>query len=763
MIDDEIRSAIESGRLASAKREIASKLKRFPQKSYYHALQAYYLVASGDNEAALKLCNELKQKVPSDPSALELLAKVYTKLVLKAQANEIYENAVKKYPSTDLILVWFTRAVAQFDTRSLQKSGLQLQKHAASSRLYKLWAAMSGFLWASEASLTKEAELHLGLAAGLMEKLLPFESNQEAFLYASILLKQSKLDRVVEILEPLLRTELELRLLYLNALDATKDWERLHLESKKLLFEDHFNDFDTWKYLIRASHELNVARPEVQSLIALDSRNSFMANIEIASVYGEGLERAIDEYYSKYATKPCCALDLSMVALPDKFYVKMSEEGERLLQKPALSSSEALTLLNIEKLLVRKDPKRVVDWAKFKSYKNPELFDLYIISMIQSLHSDLSTKNILKHILNLEYLAQQDSENFKLQLWILNLYSTLSTSQLSLATYKGLKIKLIQHDIIGYKLNLEPTPNNTQELFQIYRFYLTGSDEVQSQIELALQKGLYTKLEDFYTFGKRLHTSLSKHMLTINLLRMTRMLQNTSYHKYLMAIVQEDLADIMSDDFQVSDNRDFKTDYKLGCPVEPLPIFNAERERGMGYVRLHYIKELLLSESSEADTMKQLKTFNKWIGNQAYIKQLSPFEAHLFKLYASLFKILKGPQPKDKLEQINYLVKNLEFKKIRLGFLSKVSPLSNSANQILVGTLELVKSVMSLTRETAILNQVKKLHTELDAYTKTNPEREFFKELRTDLVATSGLDKSFVDEQLDKIENGIAMSAFKIR
>lgn len=756
MLDSDIRSAIDGGRLAAANREIASKLKRFPNKSYYQALNAYYLFASGNTSGALEACNSLKEKVPSDPEALDLLSETFSRLLCKPQATEVYENAVKKYPSTELILVWFNKALAQFDTRTLQRAAMLLQKHAKSSRQYTLWAALAGYLWGCETSLDKERLMQLALAQGLVEKVAPAQRNDELYLYAQILAKQGAYDRVVEVLRPLQHRQLELVLLYLEALDKTALWDALYKECHELLFVTKFDDFDTWKYLVKAAHKLDMPRLDVDGLVELTSRNAYMANIEVAKVYGDGVAAAVDKYYLQFHSKPCCSLDLSTVELSEEFHTTAAERRKALLEMNLLTAKEAATLMNLVKL--QHTP---VEWAEVQKFDNPELADLYIASMIELLRGDLSTKSILTHVVRLEHFAEADPENFKIKLWLLNLYSTLSASQLSLKTYKDLKIKMVQHDIVAYKLNLEPTAKNLNELVQIYRFYLTAESEVLRNLEEALKKGLYTKLEDIYTFGQRMRLSLALHLLVVNLLRMLRMLNN-DFYRYFHDWLKTEKANIVSDAFFVSDNRDFSTDYKLGMHVKALPLFDAEARKGKEYVRLYLVKELLLNEDNEGECAKLLKLLTKWLSNPAYTKQLSPYEAHQFKLYLALFKVCKGPAAKDRAEQTSFLVKNLDFAKVELKFLAKTSPLASSANSILVDTLEMVKSISTLSKEPQILALAKKLQAGMVAYMQSKPEMDFFREVTAEF-AVDGLPKGFVAEQLERLEDGLARSAFKIR
>lgn len=762
MANDEILDAINEGRFASAKRELALKLKRFPQSSHFWALNCYYLYATGETEEAVEQCRILKQKVPSDAQALDLLYSLYGKLGMKAEANEVYENAIRKYPSTDLILTFFNKAVDHFDTKTMQKSAMQLQRHAKSNRLYGIRAAFTNFLLSSQSTSEKESSLYLGLALGLIEKAQPLQSEQETYVHAVILEKQEKYETIIELLQPLEHRELEVILIYLRALDIAEKWQILYLECHKLLFAEKFNDFDTWKYLIKAAKKLDKPAQVLYELIKFDSRNSYMANIEISKVYGAGFDEALANYYEKFSSKQCLIPDLSTLELPQNFYDKVQKVLAELTKKDTLTAQEAATLFNTQRLLLLQEPSAKIDCSIFEHHQNPELSDLYLLDMAQSLKEDRSPQNVIKHIVHLEFYAGMDPENYKLRLWLLNLYTSINASSLALKAYKDLKIKMIQHDTLSYKLDLEPSVGSLNELVQTFRFYLTSDNEVAAFVDNAFQGELYTKLEDFLRFGERLSKSLSRHLLTVRILKFSRILNNDYYH-YFSKALKESKAAILSDDFSLFDNRDFKTDYNLGIEVLPLRFYETEQRRGTNYVRLCYLKELLLVEKKESEITKLLKLFNKWLSNPDYVLQLSSYESHMFKLYLSLFKLVKVPNPKDKVLLVNFLVKNLDFNKVKLNFISKLPPLTSTLNHILVETFEFVRIVQVILREPQLLNAVKKLHTDLTEFNASDKQIEYLRSTKNTIAFGKQIPETFIDDQLEALEDGLKKSAFRIK
>ncbi|OVF08421.1 putative N-terminal acetyltransferase complex subunit [Clavispora lusitaniae] len=760
MASDPILEAIEEGRFASARRDLESKLKRFPDKSYYLALNCFYLAETG-NASAEAQCRTLKQKVPSDAKALDLLARAFKKLGLPTDANEIYENAVKKYPTTDLILTWFFKTIHSFDTRSAQKASMLLKKHAKSNRAYAVRAAFVNFLWSLQSPSEKESTLHLALAESILNDSSPLESNQEIFALATILSKRGKYDQVVELLAPLDHRELELTLLYLDCLFRLENWEALYNLCHQLLFKEEFNDYDTWKYLIMAAKNLGKSETEISTLISSNSRNAYMAKIELAKVYESNIETSVLAYYDSFATKPCCVADLSLIELFPAFVERIHSDYSELLSKEKLSPKEESKLCNLSKLNLRIDPNLKLSWSQFAKFDSVNLIDTYLICMIDDLRQDSSPENIVKHIVHLEHLAKQDSENYRVKLWLLNLYTNIGASTKAIKVFHDLKIKMIQNDTLSYKLDLAPSLANLNELVQVFRFYLTSDSEVESFIQKGFEMDLYTKIQDFYQFGQRLSNSLTRHLVILRILQISRVL-NHSYYNYFYKVVSDMKTEILSDCFTVSDNRDFKTEYNLGAHLSPLEFLHgAEQRKGKEYAKLYYLKELLIVERKEADIQNMLKAFNKILSNPSHMKQFSAFEAHLFKMYLSLFKVAKDPKIKDKASEIGFLAKNLDFKKIKPKFMDNLPPLSNQINHILAQAFDFACICPLLVSQPQLVKAASTLRADISAFEESEKQKKLFRKIKSS-NSFEDLPQDFVSDTLEDIIEGVRSSSLKL-
>lgn len=762
MESDPILIAIDEGKFSTAKHDLAAKLKRFPEKSYYLALQCYLTVQSGNVLLAEAQSKSLKAKIPSDTQALEILARTFLKLGRPAEADEIYENAVRKYPSSDLLTTWFSRNIRLFDTKNAQKAAMLLRKHAKSNRAYATRAAFVNYLWSTQCTLEKEATLNLKLAEQILEDLLPLQSNQEIFVKTVVLEKLQKHTEIVQLLAPLEQRELELTIAYLNSLDQTENWEGLYSACDKLLFEEQFNDYDTWKYFIKAANHLGKPKHVILELVKVGSRNSYMASIEAEKVYQSDCDAAIQTYYEAFNSKPCCVYDLSLLDLPSSLYKKMDLDISLLLSKDKITGKEATTLSNLAKLRLRRTPELDLLWSDFSKFDNLELIDIYLISMVQDLSKSSTSKKIIEYIVHLEYLAKKDPENFRIKLWLVNLYGSINASSMAIKTYKDLKIKMIQHDTLSFKLDLEPSLGNLNELVQIYRFYLTSDSEVEDFVGKAFDREIYSKLQDFYQFGKRLLTSLSRHLLTLRILQMSRML-NHSYYNYFHKVLVDSKAEILSDSFTVSDNRDFSTDYNLGCELPRLLILHDdENKRGKEYAKLYYLKELLIVERNASEIAKLLKSFNKILSNPVFTQQLSTFENHIFKLLLSLFKLTKGDNEKDKALELSYIVKNLDFKKLKAKFIDCLPGLSNKLNQVLVGATDFCQLSQLLLSQPLLVKAAKKLQNEIAAYNASTDQIKVLDKIQAE-SSFPNLPHDFVADRFEYIKEGLKNSIFKTR
>lgn len=746
MTDDDIITAIEERRFALAKRELDRKLKSYPKKSFYKAIHCYYLLCMGQNANASSEASSLMKAIPSDIKTLKLLRDVLDKLGKQKEAVEIYENAARKYPSTELLESWYEESMALFDTELILKSSKAMYLFSKNSSKNIKTFAMSHLLAGPGKSKAEDIQLAIdALSAETSSK-----DTQGIYLQAKLHHQLSQFDKIIEVIDLFSQKNLELNLLYLEALKKTQRWQKLYDECFLLLFKQKFDDYDTWKLIIQSAFELGLAHEEIKILITDETRNSLLARIHLNTTYNLDTRNPIENYYEVFKTKPCCFLDLRAFKLSEKFTNLLEKNYEYLLNKTSLSELESAELVNLEMFISRMH-RLTIDWKNFETKGESGFADLYPPFVVQSLQNDSSLPTIISHILKLEKLARLQPENAMLKSWLLNLYSEAGFSSLALKTYNDLKIKMVQHESLAYKLLLPPTLVNLKHLIDVYRFYLTSEAEVEHFYQKAQKMGLYTKIADIYSFGKTLANSLSKHLLVLQILRMCRVVQNENY-SYFADIVSAKKWKIISDNFETVDKRDFTSDYNFRVETPKAAIYVAEKKQTREYVQINYAKELLLIVTNDEDVTKILKLFEKWLGQPSYRQSLSVSELHVFKLLLSIFKVSKGSKIKDREEQINFLSKNLELKKIDNALLAKINPLSKEMANAIYDLLDLERiGCQLISKETRLAPVLFKYRDDLKKFLAADPRLNHFKELKK-LLCDNG---SYNKDQLDFLEESL--------
>lgn len=754
MGDLDLLDAINYGSHSYAAGEIAKKLKKNPNKSYYYALDSYNQLLLGNTAVASKKALDLKSKTPSDPQTLDLLYDIFQRCGMPLLAKEVYENAARKYPTESVLDAWFSKALEQFDYLMIQKAAMALQK-SSKNRLYVLGAAVTCLTLSNNTAANSALFELLGLK--LISGLGP-ETTQEKFVLASILLKQRLFGQVVDALKNTAR-DLDLTILYLGALYEQKEWKMLYDEAHDLLFNKDFNDFDTWKYLIKAAAELKTPVDVLRGLVKLESRNGYLAAVEIETVYGNGTENAILAYFEQYKTRLCCVPDLKNYASESlevaAFVLKISQAASEtvLASSPEKLTPHGLTVVaNHEKFRLLYSEEKDVNSALFR-HKNPEFNDLVILKMLQNTSVSSSTEEIVKNVIILEKLLELDTSNYKLRLWLINLYNLVNCHSLANFHYQSLKIKMLQHDTLGYKVihDLNPNLHSLNHLVEIFKFYLTSDLEVNGNVSKAFKKGIFTKVEDFLQFGIKLRNSLSRNLLIVEMLRITRILSN-EYYNYFLKIAKAKKYDLLENRVKFHDNRDFKTEAKLGVPVVNNLNLQQGTKKGDEYVKLAFFRELILAEKDAAEMEKLVTAFEKVLGHPETISQLTEFEQYLNAAYLAVFRsvfLKKGSE--------NDVTGILNVSKIK-GFLK--GPLLYTANHVSIAVYDLLKTISKVSKNKEVSKHVNFVIRELANFKQPNP----LAALRKGLVIPEefGVTQLDVDATLDSIEVSLKNSTFRV-
>lgn len=734
-----ILDAIEEGRFPTAKRELDRMLQRYPQKSYFYALKGYYLHAIGNTNDAIKECTDLKKKVPSDEAALALLAKTFARLGLEADAREVYENAVKKYPSESLILAWHSKSVAELDLGGMQKSAMFLHKYCKDKREYLFWAALTNLMRANDEP--QLSALYVGLAANILKESKPFRNPQEVYVYAAVLDKKGDYEEIVQSARPSSVADLELLLLYLNAIDKTENWQLLYDTCKDLLFEKDFNDYDTMKLLIKAGQHVGKTYDELYALLSSPSRNASLARVQLQLAFQHNTDDAILKFYDSFKSKPSCATDLPVV--PDCLHQKVIQEKTATLAQQTISPQDQSTLYNIERILLRYDPSFVGSWEKYADRAGPQLYDFYLLNMIESLRKDRSSENILAKIPQLERMAKNDPENYKVRLWLLNLYTYIGALSLALSVYKNLNIKMVQHDTLSHNLDLTPSLGTVNEYLQIYRFYMTSDHECEMYMKSAWKGQVYSKYEDFHRFSKRLKHSVSRHLLILNIISSSRAVRN-EYYLFMLKVADEQRSAILSDKFEVHDNRDFEASYLFGIPVDAIPEFLFGQQHRKNYIQLQYLKEFLVSEKSMSEKSMLVTKLTEWTTNEVFMSDFSNFERRIWGVYVKVFTLGIKTDPKDAALILSALIQDLAFGNFEK-HLADAPILSREIISIITQLNDLVRITNSIVRDAKVVKAARKLSEKVKNFNIQGKRKDEFNKTVEHLGIASDLER-FADD-----------------
>lgn len=757
MTDDDIITAIDERRFAVAKIELEKKTKRFPTRSFYKAAIAYCSLKSGQLSKATEEAISVSNGIPSDPKTLALLRTIFLLLNNVQKASEVYDNAIRKYSSPELLLTIFEDAVSSYDTKMILKSSQELVRisNGSASSLEKL--ALASLITSSD---ELETVHHL---ANTFENKFWDQGIQKTFLKARLLSNLRKYSEVINVLENYLQRNLELNLLYLDALFKAQEWDKLFEFCCFLLFEQKFDDYDTLKSLARSSFELSKPIEDIKSLISNNSRNNLLACIYLDEMYGLQNSQSLEQYYKQYKAKPCCFVDLSAFKLPEAFVNALIEERDSHLSKQKLERDEISNLINIEMFLSHLKIGSL-EWNKFESYGSSSFAELYPLYLVQSLQkTDSSASNLITHIFQLESLVQQNPTDSMLKSWLLNLYAALGLSSLALDSYEDLKIKMVQHDTLSYKLQLNSSLSNLKYLIDIYRFYLTAEQEVNYFLQKAKDTGLYTKIGDIYLFGKKLNHSLSKHLLVVQILKHSRMLNNEHYN-YFLTQVNDKKWEYFGGNFELFDNRDFTSDYSFGIEASTFKpcVFTTEQKQSKEYVQIQYAKELLFARLNQEDAAPILKLLDKWLGSPKYKNCLSATEFRMMKIYLSMIKVERGAQTKDLKEQTNFLVKQLDFRKLLSTLSVHMSPLSRDYTEMILALVEFEKmGRLFLAKKIQFAPLLKKFRADLDSYLSENARLSALKDIQKSL-STSVNEDEIVTSQWEKLADGLRRSEVQL-
>lgn len=793
MSDSEILDLIDDGAYTQAQALVTKKIKKFPNRSYYYALNNHILHKQGHTAKATTNNLALLNKYPNDPQTVGLLYDFFELVGCEKEAISAYENVVKRYPTTSLALLldWFQRSVGKFDSKLYSKIFSSIYK-VDKLKLYTFWHSFAYLLQIKKGKLSeKEATLFRSLGIKIIQELVP-ETPDELYVYVKFLELNGNYEQIVDALytSPLLN--LELQLILLHALVEAENWNTLYTFTQDLLFSKRFDDYDTWKLYIMAAKKMDIPYPQVVEKVgqAPKSRNTCLTLIEAAIAYNE--PAPIKNYYDNYSHKLCCFPDLKyyLEHIGPEFIGHLKVQFDEIINSNPSSVNDLTRLVNIQKLqyvlghrlyLESKDTLDLDLGAKIKlfiadnwkiyniystntsirggEFDNNPLNQLTLISIVLDLRIDHSTPNVIKNIVILLHLLKADEYNQNLKLWLIKLVSNLNCTNLVSYYYKKLNIKMVQHETLGYLLSpVSPSKDSLSDLVNIYRFYLTTDEELKSSIVKGFEKGVFSKMESAINFGSRLSNSKTRNFIILSIIKFSLILNDFGYITYFVNSLKANAQQLL-DTVEFTDNSDYTSEWKAIAVFDDQNLLSEPTKKfSSTHIKLSAIKYLVMFEDDAEKISSYMKHYNKILAN-------SKSSDIFYKLDQGLLKLLKQNLNQNEVQSnLNYIVKNLNFDKLKaqLG-----NVLSWETNQLFMSMVEFIKTTQFLLkRSTAKYPQLNsacsQLASELKKFSVANKQINGLKEIKRTLKLDH-FDIEDVEGSFTLLGNSINESASFIR
>ncbi|CAG8462303.1 9345_t:CDS:10 [Ambispora gerdemannii] len=347
-----IYDAIDSLNFKGALSQIAKLQKKQPDALILKSLKALVLDKTGKSSEALALCNEVKERKPTDETVLQSLTTVYRSLgkrqylsMFDEEIVQLYENAAKILPGNEEIAShMFMAMVRNDDYKGQQQAALKLHKtFGTRTNRYLFWAIMSLILQAEQVPAAQSGII-MTLAERMMIKAVEekrLEETEEVHLYCNVLLAQNKVKEALEVIEGDLgkrcKDDTEISRVKQELLLKLENWPSLHTISKNALSETNPDDWKSYLAYFESifhindenssstdgdsldeARELIKSLQEKESQLATPRRGPYLAELEFnrrVILHNKG---TIDEvstshiisYFLRFASKSCCFEDL---------------------------------------------------------------------------------------------------------------------------------------------------------------------------------------------------------------------------------------------------------------------------------------------------------------------------------------------------------------------------------------------------------------------------------------------------------------------
>lgn len=698
-IETEIRNLIKQSAFKQCYKRLNELRLRYPKSAYYEILELYVKYKHLPQQFNIdKMVIEpyakdrtVSNKVTNDLRALDLLYRMLIELNCHDYALNAFALAHSKFGGLELAYEYFDKALQCFDYRRLidvsavlcsyskpspSHTGNNITTTVAAtastsknpSRMFNFWnaiATIAYFRYQKNRVTDQESKILPKLAFERLEKMKPFQSEQETIIYCMVceeLYSNNGIDP--NIILGGLKDSLDLYM---------KQFLIKHVKDPQLLFDTCLNllskidDFQLIQKLIDSGFQLRKNKEEILTLIDQtvgDSRNSRLSRLELDLVYNKEVSRGSLSYYlEKFHDKSCCATDIQ------KYRKNINDEMlETIISKlpnDSTNHDSNIFKLNLackeDSVILYQRHKKSLDKKVKTDYSNNSVFIMDIVNSRILPKKTLQDK--LLAITILENYQQRDIHNFQTALLLIQLYMDMGLPTLAHLVFKGLKIKNVQVDSMDHILytrfgSIFPNKQHemiSNDLFEHLRTYQNISGKLSQFIKIALERQSYSKIEGLIDLENRLVKSMTRWILMCEQLEMARLYNDKKQRTTLLAQFHEEWNDMLhcakmsGNDKTIelfSDNRDMSY-INDQC--------NMYSKVDMEWILIKVIKEFMLESIPNGNHRDMIQRLVDQIGDIEQNQFMTLMEKWSYKVISSIYYSEEGNEMEN-MERIRILL-----------------------------------------------------------------------------------------------------------
>ena len=682
--ETEIRTLIKQSAFKQCYKRLNELRSRYPKSSYYEILELYVKYKHLPQQFDIdKMVIEpyakdktTSNKITNDLRALDLLFRMLVEMNCHDYALNVFDLAHSKFGGPELAYEYFDKALQCFDYRRLIEASAALcsysnrfqsnsSKNSTTTtttrsgnnpgRMFNFWnaiATVAYFRYQRDRITDQELKILPKLTFQKLEKLKPFQSEQESIIYCMVceeLYSDNGIDP--KIILGGLTDSLDLYM---------KQFLIKHVKDPQLSFDtclhilNKIDDFQLIQKLIGSGYHLGKTKQEILGLIDKivgDSRNSRLSRFEIDLVFDQKISRESLAYYlEKFHNKACCETDIK------KYRDYINEDTLETIMSN-LPNDDPIHDSNIFKLNLPSREDAVVLYQRHRKSLEKKLKTDYSsnsVFIIDIVNNRILPKGTLEDkllaITVLENYQQRDMHNFQTALLLVQLYMDMGFPTLAHIVFKGLKVKNVQVDSMDHILytrfgSILPNKQHamiSNDLTEHLRTYQDINGKLSRFIKIALERQSYSKIEGMIDLQNRLVKSMTRWILMCEQLEMSRLYNDKKQRTTLLTQFHEEWNDMLhcakmsGNDSAMkifSDNRDMS--YVNGQCGAYLRV-------DMEWIFVKVIREFMLESIPNGSHKDMIQRLVEQIGDIDKNQCITSMEKWSYKVISSIYYFQEG-------------------------------------------------------------------------------------------------------------------------